>query len=213
MVDRSQEMLLEDAGNLLGPQEGPSDLYLSGNNTPRRLRFQAVAAAYGIQHILLDMLFGPLHGEGQDLIPIPMAARGVLGRILARRRGSTVDEARIWKSPLRVSASTIDSSGTRQASCALRRVTTGQRRGGLPARRNLRAACADEHGYCENSRHPHKATESLKTGSHGGSGRGETGALRTGSPGPASHSITCLRDSRVTLAWVRSAANRWKPFV
>ncbi|KRX13333.1 hypothetical protein T07_12896 [Trichinella nelsoni] len=162
MVDRSQEMLLEDAGNLLKPQEGPSDLYLFGNNTPRRPRFQAVASTYGIQHILLDRLFGPLHGKGQDLIPVPMAAQGVLGRFLARGRGSTAAQME---------------EGTK--------IATGLRRDGLPVRRKLLAACACALGYCRNSLRPHKATDSPKTVTHGSSGRGETGALRTWSAGPA----------------------------
>ncbi|KRX41781.1 hypothetical protein T05_681 [Trichinella murrelli] len=66
-VDRSQRMPLEDAGNLFGSQEGPSDLYLSGHSTPPRPRFQAPAAAHGIQHIRPASLFGPIHGKGKDL--------------------------------------------------------------------------------------------------------------------------------------------------
>ncbi|KRZ88023.1 hypothetical protein T08_11611 [Trichinella sp. T8] len=90
----SQRMPLEDAGNLFGSQEGPSDLYLSGHSTPRRPRFQAPAAAHGIHHIRPASLFGPIHGKGQDLIPVSMTARDVLGRTLARGRGMTVGQGK-----------------------------------------------------------------------------------------------------------------------
>ncbi|KRY10188.1 hypothetical protein T12_8049 [Trichinella patagoniensis] len=87
-VDRSQRMPLEDAGNLFGSQEGPSDLYLSAYAATAEIPSPSCCARHPAYSTC--RLFGPIHGKGQDLIPVPMTARDVLGRTLARGRGMTV---------------------------------------------------------------------------------------------------------------------------